>query len=165
MLCGHHKGGIMAITESRIKAIEDRLDELTKNFLQTQQNQVPITAKTDDTANKVVSLDEKLTNEIYPAWVPKGYEYFAGEKVSYNNSYYRCIQNHTSQADWTPDTAVSLWVSISDPSEEYPEWKQPAGAHDAYNKGDKVSHNDKHWISDVDNNVWEPSVYGWTEVE
>jgi hypothetical protein len=155
----------MSITESRIKAIEDRLNELTENFIQTQKNQVPITAKTDDTANKVVSLDEKLTDEIYPAWKPKGYEYFAGERVTYEGSYYRCIQNHTSQSDWAPDVAVSLWVTTADPGEEWPEWKQPAGAHDAYSKGDKVSHNDKHWISDVDNNVWEPSVYGWTEVE
>lgn len=107
----------------------------------------------------------EIQKEVYPEWNPKSYPYFAGERVTYNGAYYRCIQNHTSQADWTPDVSVSLWVSISDPSEEFPEWKQPAGAHDAYNKGDKVSHNDKHWISDVDNNVWEPSVYGWTEVE
>ena len=46
----------MAITESRIKAIEDRLDELQQSFIQTAKNQVPITAKVDDTANKVVEL-------------------------------------------------------------------------------------------------------------
>lgn len=153
----------MAITESRIKAIEDRLDELTQNFLQTQINQVPITAKTDATANQLVELDNKVTNEIYPQWDGNGYDYFAGEKVSYNGQYYRCIQSHKSQSDWTPDTAVSLWVSTSNPTEEWPEWKQPIGAQDAYAKGDKVSHNDKHWISDVDANVWEPSVYGWSE--
>ena len=66
---------------------------------------------------------------------------------------YKCLQAHTSQADWTPDTAVSLWVSISDPAEEWPEWSQPLGAHDAYSKGAKVSHNGKHWISDLDANV------------
>lgn len=38
------------------------------------------------------------------------------------------------------------------------------GAQDAYNKGDKVSHDGKHWVSDVDNNVWAPGVYGWKEV-
>ena len=50
------------------------------------------------------------------------------------------------------------------PSDEYPEWKQPVGAHDAYAQGAKVSHNGKKWTSDVENNVWEPGVYGWTEV-
>ena len=33
----------------------------------------------------------------------------------------------------------------------------------AYAQGAKVSHNGKHWISDVAANVWEPGVYGWTE--
>lgn len=53
---GMTKEGIMAITESRIKAIEDRLNELTQNFIQTQQNQVPITAKVDYTSNKIEEL-------------------------------------------------------------------------------------------------------------
>lgn len=53
----------------------------------------------------------------------------------------------------------------SDPAEEWPAWSQPVGAHDAYSSGAKVSHNGKHWISSVDNNVWEPGVYGWTEQE
>ena len=47
---------------------------------------------------------------------------------------------------------------------KYPEWRQPTGAHDAYAKGDKVSHNEKHWISEVDGNVWTPGTYGWSEV-
>lgn len=111
----------------------------------------------------VSEVNTKLDESVYPAWDSNGYSYFAGEKVSYDNKYYRCIQSHTSQADWTPDTAVSLWVNISDPTEEWPEWVQPVGAQDAYAKGAKVSHKDKHWTSDVDNNVWEPSVYGWTE--
>lgn len=111
-------------------------------------------------------LSEKLDSAIdnmFPEWNPAGYEYFAGEKVTYKDELYRCIQSHTSQSDWTPDVAVSLWVNIADPSIEWPEWKQPTGAHDAYAKGDKVSHNDKHWVSDIDANVYEPGVYGWTE--
>lgn len=156
----------MSITESRIKAIEDRLDELTQNFLQTQRNQVPITQKTDNNANQIVALDNSmndLRSEIFPLW-EVGVDYLAAEKVTYEDNLYKCIQSHKSQADWTPDKAVSLWVAISDPGEEWPEWKQPTGAQDAYMKGDKVSHNDKHWTSDVDSNVWEPGVYGWTEV-
>ena len=111
----------------------------------------------------ISEVDKKLDESVYPTWDGNGYDYFAGEKVSYKDKYYRCIQSHKSQADWTPDTAVSLWVEISDPSEEWPEWVQPVGAQDAYAKGAKVSHKDKHWISDVDANVWEPGVYGWTE--
>ena len=78
---------------------------------------------------------------------------------------YKCLQDHTSQEDWTPPAAVSLWVAVADPAEEWPEWSQPVGAHDAYNRGDKVSHNGQHYTSDVDANVWEPGVYGWTAAE
>ena len=38
------------------------------------------------------------------------------------------------------------------------------GSTDAYAKGAKVSHNSKRWTSNVYANVWEPGVYGWTEV-
>ena len=79
----------------------------------------------------------------------------------YGDDIYKCIQVHTTQEDWTPDKVPALFVKIS--LEEYPEWVQPTGAHDAYMKGAKVSHNSKHWISDVDNNIWEPGVYGWSE--
>lgn len=78
---------------------------------------------------------------------------------------YRCVQGHTSQADWKPNATASLWTKIGDPTEEYPEWSQPLGAHDAYAAGDKVSYNGKHYVSEIDNNVWSPDVYGWAEVE
>ena len=101
--------------------------------------------------------------ELFPMWkVDTAYQ--AGDRVQYDSKLYKCLQGHTSQADWTPDTAVSLWVEVSDPAIEFPEWKQPQGAHDAYMTGDKVSHNEKHWVSDIDSNIWEPSVYGWSEV-
>lgn len=41
------------------------------------------------------------------------------------------------------------------------ELAQPVGAHDSYMKDDQTSHNGYRWISEVDNNVWEPGVYGW----
>lgn len=104
-----------------------------------------------------------LDSEMFPEWNPNGYDYYVGERVKYDGLLYRCIQNHKSQSDWAPGVAVSLWVEMSDPAEEWPEWKQPAGEHDAYKKGDKVTHLFRHWISDIDDNVWEPSVYGWTE--
>lgn len=83
---------------------------------------------------------------------------------SYKGKLYRCVQAHSSQADWTPPATASLWKEIGDPTVEYPEWSQPLGAHDAYALGDKVAHNGKHWVSTAANNVWEPGVYGWEEV-
>lgn len=99
--------------------------------------------------------------ELFPMWALK--DYAIGDRVQYEGNLYKCIQAHTAQSDWTPDTAVSLWVKVDDPAIEWPEWRQPTGAQDAYAKGAKVSHNGKHWISDVDSNVWAPGVYGWSE--
>lgn len=89
--------------------------------------------------------------------------YETGDKRRYTGELYRCLQNHKSQDDWAPDVAVSLWVKISDPAIEWPDWVQPVGGHDAYAAGAKVTHTGKHWTSDIDANVWEPGVYGWTE--
>lgn len=96
---------------------------------------------------------------LYPKWRP-GVSYAVDDRLQYNGALYRCLQAHTSQADWTPDTAVSLYKRV-----EYaagvPVWTQPVGATDAYKKGDKVSHKGKIWVSTIDANVWEPGVYGW----
>lgn len=101
--------------------------------------------------------------ELFPMWkVDTAYQ--TGDRVQYEGKLYKCLQAHTSQADWIPSTAVSLWVEVADPAIEWPEWVQPIGAQDSYAKNSNVSHNEKHWISDYDNNVWEPGVYGWTEV-
>lgn len=91
--------------------------------------------------------------------------YEAGDRRRYNGILYKCLQAHTSQDTWTPSDAPSLWARVDDPAIEWPEWVQPTGATDAYTKGAKVSHNGKHWVSDVDGNVWEPGAYGWAEAE
>ena len=83
--------------------------------------------------------------------------------MNYYDTLYKCIQAHTSQADWDPENAVSLWTHTS--VEEWPEWIQPTGAQDAYNKGDKVIYNGTKYVSDVDANVWAPGVYGWSAYE
>ena len=88
-----------------------------------------------------------------------------GNLRTYGGRLYKCVQAHTSQADWVPPATPALWILAGDPADEWPEWSQPVGAHDAYAAGDKCSHNEKHWVSDVDGNVWEPGVYGWTEAE
>ena len=111
------------------------------------------------------SIDDVTAAEHADFFSPWAYPvgYTKGNIRRYNGALYRCLSDHNSQADWTPDAAPSLWVGISDPAEECPVWTQPLGASDAYNAGAKVSHNSKHWISTTDGNVWEPGVYGWTE--
>ena len=113
------------------------------------------------TAPDAVLLAQPMS--MYDEWDANGVAYVLDDIRQYNGLLYRCVQAHTSQATWTPEDAPSLWTRIADPAQEWPEWIQPTGAHNAYAKGAKVSHNGKHWISDVDANVWEPGVYGWTE--
>ena len=109
--------------------------------------------------------DEQALNAkgVYADWA-EDVEYAIGNRVLYDGILYACLQAHTSQAQWTPDTAVSLWakVLIPDPG-EIPDWEQPSSTN-PYMTGDKVRHNGKIWISTVDYNIWEPGVYGWDEV-
>lgn len=104
--------------------------------------------------------------DAFPVWSADSISYTAENpqsKVRYSDLLYKCLTSHTSQESWKPDVSPSLWVRIDGPAIEWPEWRQPQGATDAYPKGAKVSHNGKKWTSDVDANVWEPGVYGWTE--
>lgn len=99
--------------------------------------------------------------ELFPAWAAD-VAYTVDERIRYGGKLYRCVQAHTSQSNWTPDATPALWVRVS--LDEWPEWVQPTGAHDAYQTGDKVSHNGQHWQSTMDANIWEPGVYGWEAV-
>lgn len=109
--------------------------------------------------------DETALNgvELFPKWKADT-AYTAGERVRHNGTLYRVLQDHTSQTDWAPDAAPSLFarVLIPDPTVT-PEWVQPDSTN-PYMTGDKVTHNEKTWESTVDNNVWEPGVYGWNEI-
>ena len=100
--------------------------------------------------------------EFYPEWAA-GVAYTTGYKVQRSGKLWRCLQDHTSQDGWKPDSAPSLWAKVLIPDETVaPEWEQPDSTN-PYSAGDKVTHNGKTWVSDIDNNVWEPGVYGWTE--
>ena len=113
-------------------------------------------------AGNIDAVTASEHTELFAPWAcPVAYK--TGNIRERNGKLYKCLQDHTSQETWTPEDSPSLWVGISDPAEEWPEWSQPVGSTDAYAKGAKVSHNGKHWTSNVDANVWEPGVYGWTE--
>lgn len=110
---------------------------------------------TDEQAAKVPAL--------YKAW-EIGVDYAVGDKVQHNGVLYKCLQPHTSQETWNPADAPSLWAKVLVPDDgTIAEWEQPESTN-PYMKGDEVTHNGKTWVSDVDNNVWEPGVCGWSEV-
>ena len=121
------------------------------------------------------TLDEDTALEVatvYPAWKVNTY-YAKGQIISYGTNsvgdpqLYKVITGHTSQADWTPDTAASLFSAFGLDDDGYVIWAQPSGAHDAYKKGDIVNYKGTLYRSLIDGNVWSPDVYaaGWELVK
>ena len=113
----------------------------------------------------VLALEAKV---IYPEWDGNGIKYAKDYKVLYKDVLYKCLTEHTSQADWAPDAAQSLWAKVLIPDPEViPDWEQPLSTN-GYKRGDRVKHESKTWESLVDNNVWEPGIVGtegqWKEV-
>lgn len=105
---------------------------------------------------------------LYEEWNGNSKTYKEGQRLNYGGSLYKVLQAHTSQDDWAPDVAPSLFAKVLIPDASViPEWEQPDSTN-PYMAGDKVTHNGKTWVSDVDNNVWEPGATGteslWKEV-
>ena len=112
----------------------------------------------------LTDAQELIVPIIFPAWRGDSISYATGDRVMYGGVLYKCLQAHTSQGDWTPTAATSLWAKVLIPVPgTIPEWEQPESTN-PYMAGDKVTHNGKTWISTTDNNVWEPGVYGWDEI-
>lgn len=109
-------------------------------------------------------------SDLYPEW-EENTKYTINSIIKFgvdsngNTQLYRVIQEHISQNDWKPDITPTLYKAIGFTDDNIDIWTQPLGAHDAYNKNDVVFHNNKKWVSAIDNNVWEPGVYGWNVVE
>lgn len=118
----------------------------------------------------LVTLRNSVTDEqalkasaLYPKW-KVGTDYQKDERVLYDDILYKVLTDHTSQTDWTPDAASSLFAKVLIPDKNViPEWEQPESTN-PYGKGNKVTHNGKTWLSTIDGNVWEPGVYGWEEI-
>lgn len=130
------------LTKTRAKAVVDALVTLRNLATDEQAIEVPV---------------------LYPIWA-EGVVYEVGARILYNEILYKVLVAHTSQADWTPDVAVSLFAKVLIPNANViPEWTQPDSTN-PYMTGDKVTYKGKTWVSTVDNNVWSPDSYGWSEV-
>lgn len=129
---------------------------------------------TTEQATQLRKLLENYTDSMsdenilkYPDFVEKwqsGVNYAVDKRLEYNGVIYKVLQEHTSQDAWTPTDATSLFAKVLIPDTSViPEWEQPDSTN-PYSKGDKVTYNGKTYESTVDNNVWQPGVYGWSEV-
>ena len=127
-----------------------------------------IRAMIEKAAVSLADDDAIEATELFPAWAV-GTAYSVDQRIRYSDKLYRCVQAHTSQADWKPDSTPALWTEVAKPG-EIPVWKQPTGAQDAYAKGDKVWFPDVNttvYESIIDSNVWSPTDYpqGWKAVD
>lgn len=116
--------------------------------------------------NLRAEADDKtaLKNVVaFPLW-QAGEAYKAGERIRYGGELYKVLTAHTSQEGWKPKNTPSLYAEIlpGQGGTDIGEWVQPESTN-PYMKGDKVKHGGKVWVSTIDNNVWEPGVYGWEE--
>lgn len=114
-----------------------------------------------------LSLDDAdalEAKELYPQWSEDVVTYEVGQRVRYNGILYKVLQKHTSQPNWTPANAPSLFAKVLIPDPEViPDWEQPDSTN-PYQIGDKVRFEGKIYESVIANNVWAPNVYGWKEV-
>ena len=109
------------------------------------------------------ALEVKMLYKQWDKQIDKPLE--VGEYIQYQDVLYKVLQAHTVQEAWTPTDAPSLFAKVLvDPTgETILDWEQPDSTN-PYMKGDKVIHNGKTYVCTIDNNVWEPGVYGWEEI-
>lgn len=143
--------------EAQVQADQE---QKVKDSMSTEQTAL-LALKTID-PDTLTDEEVRVLASVWPTFAV-GTAYAVADKVFYANTVWEVIQAHTSQADWRPGSAPSLWKTYRDPG-VITAWVQPQGAHDAYPLGAKVTHNGKTWSSDVAANVWEPGVSQWTEV-
>ena len=140
-------------------------EENRKEQIENANEELKVLAK--EQLLPVLSDEQAYTLRVlFPAFeIDKSYE--VGERIIYEDKFYKVIMAHTSQADWTPDVAVSLFAEIPNPSVEYPEFKKPINAETAYMTSDKITFEGNKYISIMDNNVYSPAEYpqGWELVQ
>lgn len=120
-------------------------------------------------AQSLSDTDAVRVVALYDEWSGDGVEYKKGDRRRFQGYLVKCLQDHTSQPDWAPNAAPSLWALILPGQDgsgvEVGVWVQPDSTN-GYAEGNKVVHGGRLWQSDVDDNVWEPSAVGapWTDL-
>lgn len=150
------------ITEAeamRMAMARSRVQKAIKQDSVSKVAQIMALSFTDEQAIEVADL--------YPEY-EVDHAYKKDDRFQYNGSLYKVNQNHTSAAQWVPGTSgtESLYTNLMLDDSGYQIWKQPTGAHDAYNIGDIVRYPDANgqlYKSTINGNVWAPDAYpqGW----
>lgn len=182
-----YPGGIYGVVNNKVGlSTEERLDDMAGELEAAKQDievlkenggsgGVPETyasvfAMAKMSAEEITDDEQALkVADLYDLWSGDGVAYKTGKYLLYKDILYKVLQNHTSQADWTPETASSLYAKVlTDPAGKVLPWEQPNSTN-PYKKGDRVTHKGYTWESLVDSNVWEPGAVGseslWKKVQ
>jgi hypothetical protein len=90
-------------------------------------------------------------------WIPNE-KVEVGETRWYEGTEYEVDIAHLTLDGREPTVYTAGWSEVQETGDA---WVPPEGAHDAYQTGDIVTHDNETWISTIDDNVWEPGVTGW----
>lgn len=149
--------------------------EFTEAEIQNKEAQKAMEMLNMDFQAQVQTLPDEqalMVPTVFPLW-EVGIPYQVDFKVRYHEVLYKVIQAHTSQEEWSPDVAVSLFTKVIvggvDPGtgeQVVLDWVQPDSTN-PYMKGDRVIFEGVVYESTVDNNIWAPNAYpqGWSVVE
>lgn len=154
--------------EMYVGCVPQNKEELHKEIVTTEQRvTTPLSIAFVKMAEKG-DIDEVTASEnidFFLEW-KTGVNYKANTMLQFNGLLYRVLQDHTSQADWTPDKTLALYKVIGINENGIPEWSRPISSVDAYMTGDECMFNGVHKRSTIDHNVWSPDEYpeGWEDV-
>ena len=130
------------------------------------QNATEIRSALDDILSVIPDEEVENVKILFPNW-KVGMNYTINQRVRFNNNVYKVLQDHTSQEDWLPNLAPSLYTAllVDEETNEIKDWVQPDSTN-AYMIGDQVIFEGKIYESVIDNNVWSPADYptGWQEI-
>lgn len=183
IVTAYSKGLQVSSTIETTQEIDDLITQL-EDYIKTQKTPEMIAVdeaneerdifkEREQQANaKYEEAQQVITNimDLFEPWEP-GQNYLTDTILNHGDRIYKVLQDHTSQADWVPDEAHSLYVDITtrqigEETGEVQEWEQPSSVN-PYMMNDKVKYNGNVYKSTIDINVWSPSDYpqGWEMIE
>lgn len=119
----------------------------------------------DIAAETLPEQDAQAVTLLFPEWESNGAVYTKPKVVRFNGHLYEVALAHTSQPDWAPDVATTLFRRRYAPTGGIPNWVPWDGHNESLHQvGSEVMHNGLHWRSNTPNNHWEPGTFGWDQV-
>ena len=111
--------------------------------------------------NSMLDSTTVLENaEVFPAW-DTDITGYAGEIYTEGTGVYKMKNDIPKPSATKPSADKTNWVFIGDTTAIFSEWSKPLSIKDAYQRGDRATFNGVRYVSEIDENIYEPDVHGW----